>query len=82
MEIEKLVKMANEISSFFEADPDPATRLEGLTAHLSRFWEPRMRRQLLAWSDETGGKELHPLVLEAIKKNRERLTPKAPIKTR
>ena len=77
MNAAKLVKMANDIATFFEADPDPAAALEGVTAHLSRFWEPRMRRELLAWVDETGGGELRPLVLEAVKKNRDRLTPRA-----
>ena len=77
MNAAKLVKMANDIATFFEAAPAPAAALEGVTAHLSRFWEPRMRRELLAWVDETGGGELRPLVLEAVKKNRDRLTPRA-----
>jgi formate dehydrogenase subunit delta len=84
MDTAKLVKMANEIATFFEAEPDPAAALEGVTAHLSRFWEPRMRRELLAWVDETGGGELRPLVMEAVKRNRDRLTPRAaatPVKT-
>lgn len=74
MDIGKLVKMANEISQFFEADPD--TALEGLTNHLAKFWEPRMRTELLAWVDETRGDELRPLVREAIRQNRARLMPR------
>ncbi len=75
MDLAKLVKMANEIGMFFEADPDRAAGLEGVAGHLARFWEPRMRRELLAHVD-SGGDGLRPLVLEAVRANRERLTPK------
>lgn len=77
MNVDKLVKMANQIGKFFEADPDRAAALEGVAGHLAKFWEPRMRRELLAHVDATGGAELSPLVLEAVRANRERLTPKA-----
>jgi formate dehydrogenase subunit delta len=76
MQIEKLVKMANQIGAFFDAEPARSDAIEGVTSHLCRFWDPRMRRQLLAWVDETGGETLMPLVREAIKANRERITPK------
>jgi formate dehydrogenase subunit delta len=36
-------------------------------SHLKRSWEPRMRRELLAYVDEQGGPELKPIVLEAIR---------------
>jgi formate dehydrogenase subunit delta len=75
MQIEKLVKMANQIGAFFEADPEHSAAVEGVTSHLCRFWEPRMRRQLLAWVDETGGQELVPIVREAIQTNHARLRP-------
>jgi formate dehydrogenase subunit delta len=76
MKIDKLVKMANEIGKFFEADPERSAAIEGVTNHLARFWEPRMRRELLAYVEETGGADLRPLVLEAVRANRERLAPK------
>ena len=66
MDIHKLVKMANEIAKFFEADSDRAAAVEGVAGHLRRFWEPRMRRELLAYVDQTGGGELRPLVVEAV----------------
>ena len=78
MDTKKLVKMVNEISAFFEAEPDHAAAVEGVTNHLARFWEPRMRRELLVHVDETQGEGLKPLVLEAIQTNRERLAPAAP----
>lgn len=75
MESEKLVKMANQIAAFFEGEPERPAVLEGIASHLSRFWEPRMRRQLLALIDagEAGG--LRPSVLEAIATHRARVQP-------
>lgn len=75
MEAEKLVKMANQIASFFEAEPDPATAQEGIASHLKRFWDPRMRREILRIVDEPEGEGLHDSVRQAIRKNRANLTP-------
>lgn len=75
MDAKKLVKMANEIGAFFEADPDHAAAVEGIASHLARFWEPRMRRELFAHVDATAGEGVRPLVLEAIEANRARLVP-------
>lgn len=73
MDIRKLVKMANDIGTFFDADPDRAAAAEGVVNHLARFWEPRMRRELLAHVEKTGGEDLRPLVREALKANHARL---------
>jgi len=67
VDIHKLVKMANEIAKFFEAEPDRAAAVEGVVGHLQRFWEPRMRRELLAHVEQTGGGDLRPLVVEAVR---------------
>jgi formate dehydrogenase subunit delta len=67
VDIHKLVKMANEIAKFFEAEPDRAVAVEGVVGHLQRFWEPRMRRELLAHVEQTGGGDLRPLVVEAVR---------------
>lgn len=77
MEARKLVKMANDIGSFFGADPDHAAALDGIASHLKRFWEPRMRRDLLSWVDGHAGEGLSPVVLEAIRTHRERIAPPA-----
>jgi len=74
---DKLVKMANEIAAFFAAEPDPDVRLAGVAGHLKRFWDPRMRRQLLRYVDE-GGAGLGDVALEAIRKHRTDITPAAP----
>lgn len=73
MDARKLVKMANEIASFFEAEPDRAVVLEGVAGHLRRFWDPRMRRELLRWQDEHHGEGLKDSVREAIAVHRDKL---------
>lgn len=62
---EKLVRMANQIASFFASQPE-ATRVDGVATHINKFWEPRMRRQLFEILD-AGGDGLDPLVLDAAK---------------
>lgn len=75
MEAQKLVKMANAIGAFFEAEPDSARAQAGVADHLRRFWDPRMRRALYGWLDASGGEGLRPLVKEAITLHREKLAP-------
>lgn len=62
---EKLVRMANQIATFFMSQPEN-TRIAGVANHINKFWEPRMRRQLFEHIDQ-GGMGLDPLVLEASK---------------
>jgi formate dehydrogenase subunit delta len=75
MEADKLVKMANQIATFFETEPDRAVALEGIAGHIKRFWDPRMRRDLLRWQDDHAGEGLRDSVREAIAAHRDRLTP-------
>ena len=70
MDIDNLVHMANRIGEFFEAMPDPGEACEGVAQHLQRYWEPRMRRELVTHVQANEGLGLRPLVLEAV---RERL---------
>ncbi|CAB3630762.1 MULTISPECIES: formate dehydrogenase subunit delta [Achromobacter] len=82
MEIGNLIRMANRIGQFFEAMPDRPEALEGVANHIHKFWEPRMRNELLNFLEQNpdgdaGGERLHPLVLEAVTQNRQRLTPLA-----
>lgn len=44
---DKLVMMANQIGKFF-ASQGEATAADGIATHLRRFWDPRMRRALVA----------------------------------
>jgi formate dehydrogenase subunit delta len=73
MDAHKLVKMANEIASFFEAEPDRAVVLENVAGHLRRFWDPRMRREILRWVDEHQGEGLKESVRAAIDAHRDKL---------
>jgi formate dehydrogenase subunit delta len=63
--IERLVTMANDISNYFAAEPDHAAAVEGIRDHLTKFWDPAMRRQLKAHVT-AGGNDLHPLAREAV----------------
>jgi formate dehydrogenase subunit delta len=60
---EKMVHMANQIALFFAGYPRDEA-VAGVADHLKKFWEPRMRRQLLDHLAR-GGDGLHPLVREA-----------------
>jgi formate dehydrogenase subunit delta len=70
MHSESLVRMANQIGDFFVAMPDRAEALEGIVVHIRKFWDPRMRRELLAHIDNGGGSELSGVVAEAIGRHR------------
>jgi formate dehydrogenase subunit delta len=70
---DKLVKMANQIASFFEAEPDRKVAVAGVADHLKRFWDPRMRREILRWTDEHNGEGLKDLAREAIGTHRDKL---------
>ena len=45
--IDKLVHMANQIGDFYAAMPEREA-IEGVATHLSRFWTPKMIRELVA----------------------------------
>jgi formate dehydrogenase subunit delta len=75
-----LVDMANRIGEFFESMPDRDAGLDGIADHLKRFWEPRMRRELLDALDAGTDAQLDdllPIVRESLIKYRERLMPAA-----
>ncbi|KAB2639125.1 MAG: formate dehydrogenase subunit delta [Verrucomicrobia bacterium] len=65
MDQQHLVRMANSIGDFFEAMPDRQEALGGIAGHIKRFWEPRMRKELMAYVD-AGGHGLQDIVREAI----------------
>jgi len=64
---ENLVRMANRIGDFFESMPDRAEAIDGIATHIKKFWEPRMRRHILAHI-AAGGEGLSDIVREAITK--------------
>lgn len=66
MNVDTLVAMANQIGEFFDAMPDRAEALDGLTEHIRRFWAPRMRKTLTDHFEATGGAGLSPIVVDAL----------------
>ena len=67
MNHERLVQMANQISQFFETQPDHVEAIAGVADHLRRFWDPRMRMAIIAHA-AAGATRLRPLALEAVTK--------------
>ncbi len=65
MRAERLVSMANDIGAFFNADPDKAAAASNVAGHIKRFWDPRMRREIIAHYRE-GGAGLDPVARSAI----------------
>jgi formate dehydrogenase subunit delta len=65
MDIGRLVAMANDIAAFFDAEPDKAVAAEGVRFHLARFWDPRMRREIVAHVND-GGAGLEPTARRAV----------------
>jgi formate dehydrogenase subunit delta len=65
MNVERLVEMVNDIANFFHSEPDHAAAVAGIAGHLRKFWEPRMRKQILAHLD-AGGHGLGDLAREGV----------------
>lgn len=70
MDIHNLIHMANRIGQFFESYSDRNEALEGISNHIQKFWDPRMRHHLLVYLDATGQGDLMPLVAEAVQSHR------------
>jgi formate dehydrogenase subunit delta len=67
MDTQNLVNMANRIGQFFESYPDRDEALQGIFNHLRKFWNPRMRQQLLDQMERQSDEALTPIVLDAIR---------------
>ena len=65
---EKLVAMANQIGRFFETQPGE-TAVGDVSNHLRKFWDPRMRKAIIAHLD-AGGSGLDTLVRAAVEQLR------------
>jgi formate dehydrogenase subunit delta len=66
MNITRLVAMANDIAAFFDSESDKAAAAEGVRVHLRKFWDPRMRREIIEHVKQ-GGEGLTPTACSAIK---------------
>jgi formate dehydrogenase subunit delta len=61
-----MVHSANQIAQFFASYPHEEA-VAGVTDHIQKFWERRMRQQLQDYIGQGGG-GLHELALEAAKR--------------
>jgi formate dehydrogenase subunit delta len=61
---DKLVYMANQIGKFF-AHQGEEKAVAGIADHILKFWDPRMRAQILAHLD-AGGAGLDPNTKRAV----------------
>ena len=66
MNIDLLIKMTNEITAYFAAEPDTEQAAKDIAGHLKRFWEPRMRRQIITYYEERQGAGLSDLALRGV----------------
>jgi formate dehydrogenase subunit delta len=78
MDIDNLVHMANRIGEFFQAMPDREEAASEIAQHLRKFWEPRMRRELLLHLD-AGGAGLAAIVGDALREHREAVMPSSTV---
>jgi formate dehydrogenase subunit delta len=81
MNQDTLIDMANRIGDFFASMPDRDEALHGIADHIRKYWEPRMRRQIMASLDTSGSAEMTPIVRAALQGNRAALTPAADVPT-
>ncbi|CAN7436116.1 formate dehydrogenase subunit delta [Trinickia sp. LjRoot230] len=72
-----LIEMANRIGEFFESMPDRNEAMAGIADHIHRFWEPRMRRAILAALDNNTDAcaSMLPIVKDALIQARAQLAP-------
>ena len=66
---DKLVYMADQIGKFF-ASQGPGRVAAGVAAHITKFWDPRMRTAIFTHLDH-GGTGLDPEVKAAIARLRD-----------
>jgi len=66
MQSNSMVHRANQIALFFASYPHEEA-VAGVTDHLKKFWERRMREEIIAYVAHDG-KGLHELALEAVKR--------------
>jgi formate dehydrogenase subunit delta len=64
MSPDRLIYMANQIGTFFRSQGHDKA-VPGIAEHIRKFWDPRMRKGILAHLD-AGGAGLDPNVREAI----------------
>ena len=77
MHIDYLVRMANDIGSFFASEADQKVAAANIHQHIRRYWDPRMRGRIIGYFNETGGGELEGAVRAAVQQLAEEAAAKA-----
>ncbi len=73
MDSQQLIKMANQIGQFFESMPNREAAEKDIATHLKRFWDPRMRRVIVASLDTDDANSMSAIVREALTTHRQLL---------
>ena len=66
MNIDLLIKMANQITSFWEGELGQDAAATEVATHLRRYWEPRMRAQMITYYEERQGSGLNDVAKKAV----------------
>ncbi|MGH6967983.1 MAG: formate dehydrogenase subunit delta [Stellaceae bacterium] len=66
-----LVYVANQIGKFFAHQPADKA-VASIADHLFKYWDPRMRKAIVAHLEGHAGAGLDPLALGAVQKVRDR----------
>jgi formate dehydrogenase subunit delta len=64
MKEDTMLLMARQITQFFQAYPHEQA-VAGVADHITKFWEPRMRRMLLDYAAQHSD-QLHEITREAV----------------
>lgn len=67
MDSEKLIKMANQIGDFFEANPNAEEAKKEIANHLKKFWNSVMIQGIVSHVQSNQGAGLHPKVVDAVR---------------
>ena len=66
MNIDLLIKMANQITEFWEGEVGEEAAAKEVSTHLRRYWEPRMRGQMITYYEERQGAGLNDVAKRAV----------------
>jgi formate dehydrogenase subunit delta len=66
MNIDLLIKMANQITEFWEGEAGHDVAVKEVATHLRRYWEPRMRKQMITYLEEMQGSGLNDVAKAAV----------------
>jgi len=58
MNPDSLIRMANDIGSFFAGGVTQEEASQGVLSHIKRYWDPRMKKQIVEMYRADGGEGL------------------------